>query len=70
MEIKKGIIKGFDGSTYKAVVQIVGSLSVWLGEVIVTRIILSSKITGDRNCSIIFFAPANPSDAVIIAVYT
>ena len=30
MEIRKGVLKAFDSGTYKATVQVVGSLAVWL----------------------------------------
>jgi hypothetical protein len=66
----RGVIKSFDASAYKATVQIAGSLSVWLGEVVVARNIPSSEMIEGRNCALIFFNPANPQDAVLIAVYT
>jgi hypothetical protein len=69
MEIRKGVLKGFDATTYRATVQVAGSLSVWLGEVPVARNIPSSEMVAGRSCAIIFFDPANPQDGVVVAVY-
>lgn len=70
MEIKRGIVKGFDSGAYKATVQIEGSLSVWLGEVAVARNIASAEMVLGRRCAVIFFDEANPGDAVVVGVYT
>lgn len=70
MDIKRGIIKGFDSGTYKATVQIAGSLSVWLNEVAVARNIPASEMIAGRRCVIIFFDETNPGDAVVVGVYT
>ncbi len=70
MEIRRGTIKSFNSSTYKATVQVAGSLSVWLGNVTVARNIAAAEITAGRSCAIVFFDASNPDDAVIVAVYT
>lgn len=70
MEVKKGVIKSFSSSTYKATVQVAGSLSVWLENVPVARNIPSAEMVSGRNCTILFFDPTNPKDAVVVAVYT
>ena len=70
MDIKRGIIKGFDSGTYKATVQIAGSLSVWLSEVTVARNIPPTEMVVGRRCAIIFFDETNPGDAVVMGVYT
>ena len=70
MDIKRGIIKGFDSGTYKATVQIAGSLSVWLSEVAVARNILAAEMVAGRRCAVIFFDETNPGDAVVVGVYT
>ncbi len=69
METKKGVIKSFSSSTYKATVQVAGSLSVWLENVPVARNIPSAEMVPGRNCTILFFDPTNPQDAVVVAVY-
>jgi hypothetical protein len=70
MEIKRGVVKAFDSGTYKATVQVAGSLSVWLAEVAVARNIPSGEMVVGRKCALVFFDEANPQDAVLIAVYT
>ena len=69
MQVRKGVIKGFDSGSYKATVQVAGSLSVWLEGVPVARNIPSAEMVAGRNCSLIFFDETNPSDAVLVAVY-
>ena len=67
--IKKGILKAFDSGTYTATIQVIGSLSVWLEDVPVSRGIPSSEMVSGRNCAIIFLDESNPRDAVVAAVY-
>ena len=33
MDVRRGVVKSFNAVTYKATVQVAGSLSVWLEEV-------------------------------------
>jgi hypothetical protein len=70
MQVRKGVIKGFDSGSYKATVQVAGSLSVWLEGVPVSRNIPSSEMVAGRRCALIFFDETNPQDAVLVAVYT
>lgn len=70
MELRRGIIKGFDGTTYKASVQLAGSLGAWLDGIPVARNIASGEMTAGRSCAVVFFDPADPGDAVLMAVYT
>ena len=70
MEIRKGVVKAFDGGTYKATVQVAGSLSVWLAGVAVARNIAAGEMVAGRSCAVLFFDAANPQDAVVLAVYT
>ena len=70
MTIKKALIKAFSSSTYKATVQMEGSLSVWISGIPVARNISSSQVKTGRRCAILFFSEENKNDAVIFAVYT
>jgi len=70
MLIKRGIVKAFDSTAYTATVQVAGSLSVWLEGVPVARNIPEAEMSPGRRCALLFFAEANPRDAVLIAVYT
>ncbi|MBI4282650.1 MAG: hypothetical protein HY672_04100 [Chloroflexi bacterium] len=69
MEMKRGVVKAFDVGTYKATVQIEGSLSMWLEGVPVARNIASAEMVAGRSCAVLFFDEANPEDAVLIAVW-
>jgi hypothetical protein len=68
--IKKGILKSFDSDTYLATVQIAGSLSVWLENIPTSRDIASADMVSGRNVAVLFHDAGNPSDCVVIAVWT
>jgi len=70
VEIRKGVVKAFDAGTYKATVQVAGSLSVWLAGVAVARNIAAGEMVAGRSCAVLFFDAANPQDAVVVAVWT
>jgi hypothetical protein len=61
MELRKGTLKSFDSGAYKA---------TWLQSVPVARNIPASEMVNGRSCAVLLFDPANPSDAVVVAVYT
>jgi len=67
--IEIGILKNFDSDTYKAGVQLTGSLTTYFDNVNVARNIASGEmITGHH---VILAVPQdNPRDAVVIAVFT
>ena len=68
--IKKGTLKSFDSGIYLATVQIAGSLSVWLENIPTSRAIPSSEMTTGRNVAVLFHDAGNPTDCVVIAVWT
>jgi hypothetical protein len=68
--IKKGILKSFDSNTYLATVQIAGSLSVWLENILTSRAIAASDMVAGRNVAVLFHDAGNPSDCVVVAVWT
>ncbi len=68
--IKKAILKSFDDVNYTATVQIVGSLSTYLENVAVSRSIPPAAMQAGRAGAILFFSPANPKDAVLLAIWT
>jgi len=70
MDLKRATVKAFDIPTYKATVQIEGSLPLWLSGLSVARNIASAEMVTGRKCAVIFFDETNPDDAVVIAVYT
>jgi hypothetical protein len=65
MEMRRGILRAFDSGSYKASVEVAGSISVWLTDVPVARNIASGELTAGRNVALLFFDPSNPSDAVV-----
>ena len=64
-----GILKNFDSGTYKAGVQLAGSLTTYFDDVSVARNIASGEMIAGRH--VILAVPQdNPRDAVFIAVFT
>jgi hypothetical protein len=69
MELRKATVKSFNAGTYKATLQVAGSLATWLENVPVARNIPSAEMVAGRTCAVLLFDPANPGDAVVLAVY-
>ena len=69
MEMRKATVKSFRGTTYRATVQVAGSLATWLADVPVARNIAAVEMVAGRSCAVLFFDPAVPADAVVVAVY-
>lgn len=70
MNQQTGILKAFDSATYTATVQLTGSLAQWLRTVPVYRGIPSAEMTTGRKVAVALFDPTNPTDAVVLAVWT
>jgi hypothetical protein len=68
-ELKRGIIQDFNAIDYKATIQVAGSLLGWLEGVAVARNIPAAEMVVGRNCALLIFDPANPGDAVVVAVW-
>lgn len=69
MELRKGTVKSFNAGAYKATIQVAGSLATWLENVPVARNIPGAEMVAGRSCALLLFDPANPGDAVVLAVY-
>ena len=67
--IEVAILKNFDNGTYKAGVQLAGSLTTYFDDVKVARNIPANKMTTGRHV-ILAIPGGNPKDAVVIAVFT
>jgi len=67
--IEVGILKNFDGGTYKAGVQLAGSLTTYFDNLNVARNIASAEMVTGRHV-ILAIPEGNPRDAVVIAVFT
>jgi hypothetical protein len=68
--IKKGILKSFDSSTYKATVQIVGSLNVWLSDVPTSHALSDADMVAGRYVAVLTPDPGKPGDAVVIGLWS
>jgi hypothetical protein len=63
------ILKNFDSDTYKAGVQLAGSLTTYFDDINVAKNIPSSALV-IGNYVIVAIPGDNPRDAVVIAVFT
>ena len=71
MELRRGTIRSFNSSTFRADIQLDGSVPTWLTGARVSRAIPSTEMLTGRSCIVAFAAdPSDPTEAVIIAVYT
>jgi len=68
--IYRGILKAWDSSTYLADVQMIGTMSKWLGSIAVNRSIEDADMVTGRYVAVWFPEPGNPAEAVVLAVYT
>ncbi len=67
--LEVAILKNFDSGTYKAGVQLAGSMTTYFDDVNVARNIASGEMITGRH--VILAVPQdNPRDAVVIAVFT
>jgi len=67
--VVKGTLKSFDSGTYKATVQVDGSIATYLTGVPVSRSIPSAEMIAGRTVAVLFFAPDNPDDAMVTGVF-
>ena len=67
--IEVGVLKTWDSANYKAGVQLARSLTTYFDDINVARNIPSAEMTAGRHV-IVAIPGGNPSDAVVIAVFT
>ena len=67
--LEVGVLKTWDSSTYKAGVQLAGSLTAYFDNLSVARNIAPAEMTIGRH-AIVAIPEGNPRDAVVIAVFT
>ncbi len=71
MELRRGTLRGFYSSSFTADVQLDGSVPTWLTGALISRAIPSSEMLAERSCIVAFASdPSDPTEAVVIAVYT
>ena len=68
--IRKGVLKSFDSSTYKATVQIVGSLNVWLSDVPTSHALSAEDMVAGRFVAVLTPDPGKPGDSVVTALWS
>ncbi|MEO9028315.1 MAG: hypothetical protein ABI413_05825 [Ktedonobacteraceae bacterium] len=67
--IRRGILQGFDTSTYTATVLIIEATNYVLNSVPIANSVDGTSAISGANCAVLFFDESNYTDAVIIAVY-
>ena len=70
MEMRRGVLRNFDAGTYRAAVEMAGSLSTYLTSVPVARNVAAADMVNGRNVALLLFDPSNPDDMVVAAVWT
>ncbi len=67
--IRRGILQGFDTSTYTATVLIIEATNYVLSSVPIANSVDGTSAISGAACAVLFFDESNYTDAVIIAVY-
>ncbi len=71
MELRRGTIRRFDSTSFAADVQLDGSVPTWLTGARISRAIATAEMLAGRSCIVAFAAdPSDPTEAVVIAIYT
>jgi len=70
MDTRKAILKSFNATPYTATVQLTGSHTAYLEGIAVARNIASAEMVAERKVAVLLFDESNPTDAVVVAVYT
>jgi hypothetical protein len=69
-DIRSGVLRAFDSTSYTATVQLTGSLQGYVASIPTARDIASSEMTNGRKVAVLFFDPTNNADAVLFAVWS
>jgi hypothetical protein len=70
MDLRKGMLKSFNGGNYTAAVQLAGSYKAYLEGIAVARNIDAGEMVAGRKVAVIFFDANNVKEAVVTAVFT
>lgn len=68
-QIEHGILKAWDAANWLATVQLLSSTYTYLSALPTARNILTGDMVVGRRVAVAFFDPANPQDAVVLAVF-
>ena len=69
MSLKKGILRSFNASDYKATLQLAGSYKALLDGVAVAHNLPAAEMVAGRRLAVVFFDEHNSKEAVVVAVY-
>lgn len=69
MNIKNGVLQGFNQVDYTALVKLSGSHKDYLEDIAVARNIEDTEMITGRKVVVLFFDTNNARDAVVIGVY-
>ena len=69
MDIRRGIIRGYDRTDHTATVEVVGALATYLERVPVSHALGWWMVRAGVDCGIVFFDDTDPQDACIAFVY-
>ena len=67
--IVRGVIRYFDPATYKAAVELGGSIATVVEAMPVATHIRKEHVVAGRKCGVVLFDPNNPSDACVAFIY-
>ncbi len=68
-QIARGIIRGFNATSYEATVQLAGSTATWLPGIPTSAALPIGLLRDGARCAVAFFNPADPTDACLFAVF-
>jgi len=68
--IQKALIKSYDADNHQVTVQPVGNLTTHWPHIPVARSIPAADCTAGSQCAVLAFSASDPTDAVVIAVFT
>ncbi|MFN3975066.1 MAG: hypothetical protein ACK4K2_07350 [Dehalococcoidia bacterium] len=68
--LKRGIVRAFDPTTYRAQVQVEGSAGLWVEDVPVSRSIPAAEMVAGRWCIIAIFDITHPTDGAVVGILT
>jgi len=69
MQLKRGLLLSFDAGSYRAELQLAGSLGTALKGIAVARNIDAAEMVIGRKVALLVFDAANPNDMLICAVW-
>ena len=68
-EMMRGVLVAFDAPSYRATVQLAGSLAATVSGLPVSRGIAAAELTAGRRVAVALFDAASPSDAMVVGVH-